>query len=262
VRRGVTVLYVVITHRPAHEVALHLSFLAEALPGRRVAVAYGGPAETFPAIEARDKVFVEDPTLRGEMDRQSLNEVLLRTWAAFVAPDPAIDAISLIEHDLVPTGQAFDREIVRVLDATGAGVLGQNFTSRSHTNWPHALRVQDDAELTALLRDISVRDEHHPSVWGGTGAGMILTRAALEAFALQPRHLVRFAELYVPTVLHHLGFRVGDLARDSRLVDHSRFRPVYDADELDRLPREGVLAVHPVKDYGLLAKVRELGGRG
>jgi hypothetical protein len=246
-----SILYLVLTHRLPEEVALHLAALGRALPGRRFAVCYGGTEADFERLDVPAKAFVADPSLRGPMGEQSYVELLRIAYESFVAPDPEVELVHLIEHDHAIVDERYERELLRVLAATGADFLGGICVDRTYTNWWHTVALLDDEEWWSFLREISVRDEDELRVFGGIADAVTFRRAALEAFATLSRHLHRYCEVYVPTVLHHLGFTLGDASAISTVFDWLRWSPPFDSDELAALPDE-VLAVHPVKDYALL----------
>jgi hypothetical protein len=242
-------LYLVLTHRPPEEVARHLGALGRALPGRRFAVLYGGTPEDFAALPVQAKAFVADPSLRGPAREQSYVELLRVAWEAFVAPDDSVELVHLVEFDHAIASERYEHEVLRALDATGADFLGGICVDRSETNWWHAIAVLADDELRGFLRDLS--GEADPRLFGGIANAVTFRRRALEAFATLPRHLHRYCELYVPTVLHHLGFAIGDASAVSTVFDWVRWTPDYTAAELAALPEDAV-AAHPVKDVELI----------
>ena len=246
-----SLLYLVLTHRPPDEVALHLAALERALPGRRFAVCYGGAEADFERLDVPAKAFVADPSLRGPIGEQSYVDLLSTAYASFVAPDPAVEFVHLIEHDHAIVDERYERELLRVLDATGADFLGGICVDRTYTNWWHTVTLLDDAEWWDFLREISVRDKDELRVFGGIADAVTIRHAALEAFATLPRHLHRYCEVYVPTVLHHLGFTLGDASAISTVFDLIRWTPPFEEEEIAALPAD-VLAIHPVKDYRLL----------
>jgi hypothetical protein len=122
-------------------------------------------------------------------------------------------------------------------------VAGKNLVERSGTNGAHALHARDDAPLQALLDRVSVRGDHRHAIFGGLGTAGC--RAALQAFAERDDHVRGSVELYLPTLLHHLGFRPADHTRLGHEYDHVRFSPTYGVDEVLALRAAGALAVHP-----------------
>ena len=253
-----SLLYLVLTHRPPDEVAAHLAALERALPGRRFAVCHGGSEEDFERLDFPAKAFVADPSLRGGEREQSYAELWCTAYEAFVAGDPEVSFVHLIEHDHAIVDERYEHELLRVLDATGADFLGGICVDRTFTNWWHSVALLDDAEWWRFLRDISVRDGEEPRVFGGIADAVTFGRGALEAFATLPRHLHRYCEVYVPTVVHHLGFTVADASAISTVFDLIRWTPPFEEEEIAALPAD-VLAIHPVKDYGLLDLVTARG---
>ena len=125
--------------------------------------------------------------------------------------------------------------------------MGKSCVPRNATNWHHYTRFRHNPELLAWLRRISVRPDPR-RMYGTLGDGMWLSRAAVEAYIALGKHPRCYGELYVPTVLHHLGYEVIDVDSHSRLYDAVRWHPPYDRVELDRLRCAGATFAHPVKD--------------
>lgn len=248
-----SLLYLVLTHRPPEEVAQHLAALERALPGRSFAVCYGGSREDFEALDLPAKAFVADPSLRGALS-QSYVELLRTAHESFVADDRGVSLVHLIEHDHAIVDERYEREVLRALEATRADFMGGICVDRTYTNWIHSVRTLGDTELHEFLRSITVRSDEELRLFGGIANATTFRRDALAAFATLSGHLHRYCEVYVPTVLHHMGFTIGDASAVSTVFDWLRWTPPYEAEEIAALPAE-VLAVHPVKDYGLLELV-------
>jgi hypothetical protein len=115
-------------------------------------------------------------------------------------------------------------------------------------NWCHGIDLLDDHELEERLREISVRDQSTPAIWGGLGDGMTIGRNALEEFRGRAAGLSRYFEAYLPTTIYHLGYRVLDARQVTAAFDHVRLGPTYELDEAIRAARQGALALHPVKN--------------
>jgi hypothetical protein len=124
--------------------------------------------------------------------------------------------------------------------------MGKNCVPRNHTNWPHYARFRRNPDLLEHLRRISTRDD--PTVLFGTlGSGMWLSRRALDSYLSLEAHPRCYGELYVPTVLHHLGHRLVDIDAVSDLYRNVRWEPEYDLAEVLALKRSGTTFIHPVK---------------
>ena len=238
---------IVLTHLDAATVARQLAYLRRVVPEGRAVVAYGGTREEFARLDHERSVFIEDPSLRGPIREQSYNEVLAATYERFVAPDPGIEWVHLIEWDHVPLRDDYAQRLLGAAEAARADLAGKNLVERSGTNWPHALAAAQDAPLQALLDRVSVRDGAHHAIFGGLGNGWLIRRAALEAF-LAVDHVPGYVELYLPTLVHHLGFRVADFTQLGTDFDHVRWSPPFSLEEARALRARGATAVHPVKD--------------
>jgi hypothetical protein len=246
-----TTLTVVLTHVDAATVDEQLGLLAQIAPGARFAVCHGGARDQFEAIAHPDTAFVDDPTLRGApRSFQSYHVTFATIWERWVAQDPSITAVYLIEYDHLVLCGDFAARLAEVAARTGAGFLGKNAFVRNATNWEHYGRFRRDPALRAHLRRHSVREDP-TRMYGTLGDGMWLSREALAGYVAVPEHPPCYGELYVPTLLHHLGHAVVDLDAESDLYAHVRWDPPYGAGEVEALQAAGVAFVHPVKDLAV-----------
>jgi hypothetical protein len=242
------ILYVVITHQPPDEVRSHLEDLERVLPGRRVAICYGGTERDFDALDVTaETVFIDDPSLRRTL-AQSYTQLLGAVYERLVAPDPACRWVHLIEWDHVILSARYEAQLLDVVSTERVGLLARHCADHTFVNWCHSIELLDDRELEQLLTAISVRDQDVPSLWGGLGNGITIGRSALEELCLRAGRMSRYFEVYLPTVIYHLGYRVLDAPPSATLLDHLRFGPDYGMEEAVRLAGEGALALHPVKD--------------
>jgi len=242
------ILYVVITHRPPDEVKSHLEDFERVLPGRRVAICYGGTREDFDALSvAAETLFIDDPALRRTL-AQSYTQLLGVVYEHLVTPDPACTCVHLIEWDHVILSPRYEAQLLDIVADERVGLLARHCADHTSVNWCHSIELLDDRELEQLLMAISVRDQDVPSLWGGLGNGITIGRSALHELCLRAGHMARYFEVYLPTVIYHLGYRVLDAPASASLFDHLRFGPDYGMEEALRLAGEGALALHPVKD--------------
>jgi hypothetical protein len=235
-------LNAVITHLPAEEVDRDMRSLREVAPGSRFIACYTGSAAEFDGLE--DAVLVEDGSLGGAAQSyQAYHSVL----AALV--EHSFDALYLFEYDHLILDPLFEEALIRLAERTRADFMGKNCVQRNGTNWSHYTRFRRDPELLEHLRAISTRDD--PTVMFGTlGDGMWFTRAAIESYLSLQSHPPCYGELYVPTVLHHLGHRLVDIDGAGDLYRHVRWQPEFSGGEIEALRRSGAIFAHPVKDGG------------
>lgn len=242
------ILYALLTHRPAPEVRAYLEDFERVLPGRRSVVCFGGSLEDFEGLrDAPDAIFIEDPALRTRAG-QSYNGVLRALHDQLVAPDPGLRCVHLMEYDHVVISPRYETELLEIMAGERVGLLAPSCSDQTSANWCHGIDLLDDRELTKRLREISVRDQEIPSIWGGLGNGMTISRSALERFCSKAADLSRYMEAYVPTAIYHLGFRVLGPTEGATLFDHVRYGPPYEREEALKLARAGALALHPLKD--------------
>jgi hypothetical protein len=85
-------------------------------------------------------------------------------------------------------------------------------------------------------------------MFGTLGDGMWLSRNAAHSYVAAAPHPECYGELYVPTLLHHLGHEVVDVDAHGSLYDAVRWTPEFTEPEVEVLVRSGAAFVHPVKD--------------
>lgn len=241
-------LNALITHLPAAAVADDVATLRAVAPDAEIAVCHGGSEEEFVKVEHEDKVFLDDPTLRGPpRSLQSWTQVFAAVWKRWFVPNPGLGALYLLEYDHLVLAADFEQRLSDLAVETAADFMGKNCVERTATNWEHYVRFRHDPELLAHLRAVSVRDDP-TTLFGCLGDGMWLSRAALEAYVSVGHHPPCYNELYVPTLVHHLGLRVVDVDAHSDLYRFVRWSPPFTREEVVGAVRAGAPFVHPVKD--------------
>ena len=248
-------LNLLLTHLPADDVDGQLRLLRAVAPGSRFAVCHGGDRSAFEGVAEVDKAFVDDPSLRGAARSfQSYDVTLSVVHAHWLVREPSIDAVYLFEFDHLVLRADFETALRDLAARTGADLLGKNAAVRTGTNWHHYTRFRRDETLLAHLRRVSVRDDP-TRMFGLVACALWLSRAAIESYVAVGAHPPCYGELYVPTLVHHLGYRVVDVDAVSDLYKHVRWTPEHDAAEAEALRRAGVTFVHPVKDGTARASV-------
>jgi hypothetical protein len=253
----VSTVTAVLTHLPAEQVHERMRLLNAVSPGARFVVCYGGEPREFEKIELENKLFIDDPTLRGpEQHLQSLTLSFEALWSSYFRDDDSTESLYLIEYDHLILGAQFETHLRDLATVTGADFMGKNCIDRSATNDEHYVRFRRDQRLLCHLRKLSVRED--PSrIFGCLGDGMWISRQALGSYLDVRQHPPCYCETYVPTLLHHLGFRVVDVDTHSDLYRDVRWMPAFDANEVIARCREGTLFMHPVKDPSAVRAARE-----
>jgi hypothetical protein len=249
----VTQLNVLLTHQDGPAVDAELAYLRAVAPASRFVVAHGGRREDFARVAHPEKVFVDDETLRAPpRTRQSYHVTLAAVHAAFVRADPAVQSVYVLEWDHVVLRGDFEAPLRALAARTGAQFMGKTCVERTATNWHHYTRYRRDPALLAHLREHSVREDP-TRLYGTLGNGFWLARAALEAYVGLGARPPVYGELYLPTILHHLGFRVAEIPAE--LYASVRYEPEVTLAELLALKRAGAWFAHPFKTLGAFDRI-------
>ncbi|MEA2399060.1 MAG: hypothetical protein QOK25_2616 [Thermoleophilaceae bacterium] len=255
------ILTAVLTHLDAAAVERQLSYLHSLAPESRFVVCHGGRRTDFDALETGDALFIDDPSLRGPHFDQSMNQILQAVFEGYVRDDPAVELVYLIEYDHLILRGDFEQKLQDLASLSSAGLFAKNATPRNDTNWSHYLKIRDDGRLERFVRGISVRDD--PGVrWGSLGPGMLFRRDALAAFCALHDPPPYYFELFVPTVVHHLGFGVADIDAISDLYMAVRWLPEWSVEEAIAEKRAGRTFVHPFKRLDRLPAIRQAAAPG
>lgn len=248
-----SLLTIVLTHLDAAAVDAHVQYVQTLAPSADLVLCHGGRRPDYEGVQFSRKMFLDEPTLRGEAATyQSYNELLTRVYREHMSANPEWTAALLLEFDHLPLRGDYAEQCERALDESGADFLGVDCGPRNDTNWYHYLRLRDDKGLQNFLRDVTTTDEPD-RLFGCLGTGFVIRRQALAAFAGLEHYEPCYLELYLPTVIHHLGFKVGDLSSVSDLGRYARWAPVFSVEEAHRARADGAVFIHPYKDYSSLS---------
>jgi hypothetical protein len=204
---------------------------------------------------------VDDPTLSGPNRDQSYNQLLRDVYEHHVRADPAVELVYLIEYDHAILSGRFEDELLRLAEGSPAGLFAKHASRRNQTNWVHYTRYRKDAALNRFLASIS-RREDPAERWGCLGSGMLFRRAALEEFSALDGAPDAYLEMFIPTVIHHLGFEVANVDAFGDLYADVRWRPAYGFDEVVAAKRAGRVFVHPFTEVDALDRVAQAAGVG
>jgi hypothetical protein len=245
------------SHLPAPAVDEQLELLRRISPDARFVVAYGGAAPDFEQIRDPHKVLLKDPSLGGPpRSFQSYSVTLAVILERWLRSDTDFDAVYLFEFDHLILGRGFEHALRELAARTGAELMGKTCVERNGTNWHHYARFRNDAALRAQIRRVTVRSDP-TRMYGTLGNGMWLARAAVEAYVAAAPHPACYGELYVPTLVHHLGFNVVAVDAHSSLYEPVRWEPEHSAAEIEYLIDSGATFAHPVKDAALRREALE-----
>ena len=204
------VLNLLLTHQTPEAAARVLEWWRDIAPPGNILVAHGGREEDFAGISHPQKVFIGDPRLRSrdhQREKQSHGGVFRAVGDWLARRD--YTHLYYVEFDhlpLVPDLNA--RQLVRLTEE-GADVLAHHLNRIDNTSNPHYLSHAADPDFHPYLEKISVRADRR-TVLTAFGSGVFWKREAFMALAHHPEEIRAYMEIYIPTLVHHLGWRVRD----------------------------------------------------
>jgi hypothetical protein len=215
-------------------------------PPSQLLLAYGGPRESFEKIAYPSKVFLDDPRLRTrhhQREKQSYGQVFQRA-AAWLEDHPECGYVYFAEYDHWPLVKDLGPRLIERLRREQADVLGHELFRKDGSCCVHYLHHITDPRFLPWLRQISRRRDPD-AVFNMLGTGSFWTREAFLAVARQEEPVPVYLEVSIPTVAHHLGFRVRDFEEQSRFVWGDGDRVL----DIDRARAQGAWTIHPIKSW-------------
>lgn len=248
--KGQNVLWAILFHQPPSECDAILDHWRRlAYPMDHILIIHGGNEADFAKLSHTHKVFVPDQNLRTRrhpVEKQSYAGPL-REAARWLTQRPSFNYICLLEYDHLPVVPDWGSHLVRQAEADKADVLFHHLTRVDGTNAPHYLYHLSDPEFLDTWKVFSLREDPKV-VLNCIATGSFWRRDAFEAAAHHPESHPIYLEMYLPTLAHHLGFRVRDYGTQNAFVD-------FDPLSLPRIKTSlasEAWSLHPVKDPSLL----------
>ena len=150
--------------------------------------------------------------------------------------------IHLAEYDHLPlVADLNDRQVER-MRAERADLLAFHLHRIDGTSHPHFLYHASNPKFHTWLHSMSVRRDTAVTL-SMLGTGSFWTRDAFEQVAAADEPFPIYFEIYLPTLAHHLGFRLRDWAEQNPFVVHKGDR----APEIENARAAGAWTLHPVK---------------
>jgi hypothetical protein len=240
------VLNVVLCHESAAEVDQLAGYWTSLLGHERLLIAYGGPRESFELIQFASKVFIDDCRLRTrdhQREGQSYTAVFKEVSEQLRRNSERIEFVTLFEFDHLPLVQGLNALQLERMKAEQADVMAHHLSRVDGTSHPHYLYYAANAEFARFFSAISIRSNPHV-VLSMFGTGSCWKRDAFEAVAERTEPFPIYFEVYLPTVAHHLGFRLRDFVGQDDFVSNLGDR----SSEITSAREQGAWALHPVKN--------------
>lgn len=239
------VLNVILSHQPREAFEQVLSWWSRYTSMDDLLLTYGGPREEFDKLPDISRVFVSDPNLRLNQTREKQNyDGVFRAATQWLLekPERSFSYIYFAEFDHLPLVSNLAERLLDRLEQEDADVLGHGVSRIDNTSNVLYLYHLADLRFEEFWRQISVRRDHNV-VLRMLVTGSFWTRRAFIDVGKQVQQVPIYLELYLPTVAHHLGYRVRDLREQSKCVSSmpNTRCSIETAREL------GCWTVHPIK---------------
>ena len=240
-----SVLNLILSHQPAAAVSKMVAYWSRCVPSEGILIAYGGTKNEFDAIRHQQKFFVDDPRLRTRDHQREFQSYtrLLQAAAEFLERQgDQFQFVHFAEYDHLPLVPGLNERQIERLTAEGANLLAFHVHRVDGTNNPHFLYHVADDKFMSFWAKITRRSEPKV-VLSMFGSGSFWNREAFCAVCAVKEPFPIYMELYLPTLAHHLGFRVRDFGEQNRFV-----RVLKDeSSHVDQARKDGAWTLHPVK---------------
>jgi hypothetical protein len=233
---------VLLSHERADHVNRMTRYWQDATSPDHLVVAYGGPESEFAAIVG-PKVFVTDARLRtrdNQREKQSYTEALQAAVA--VIKNQRWDSLYLAEYDMLPLAHDLWQRLGDLAAEQSADLLCHRAWRIDDTLHPHLRQHLASSAWMAWLAGFSQRPEKSV-ILSGMGCGQWWQRDTIEAALALGEPVPAYLELQLPTVAHHLGFRVRGMGEQDRFVLTAPLSPGM----RESMKAEGAWVIHPDK---------------
>lgn len=240
------VLNVVLSHQPSQAVNRVLHWWRAIASPEAILVVHTGEASEFAKIDHGQKIHASDSrvaTRDHQREMQSYTE-LFAAVSRFCAKC-AFRYIHFTEYDHLPLVSDLNARQIEKSERESADVLGFHLQRIDGTSHPHYLYHVSNPGFHACWRAITVRTQPEV-VLSMFGSGSFWRREAFDAVARRAEPFPMYLEIYLPTLAHHLGFRLHDYGEQNRFVHNLGERN----STIERARAEGAWTLHPVKELG------------
>ncbi len=237
------VLNVVLTHLDGERLVRTKERWRDVCKEEDLWIAFGGKKRNYDRIGMERSVFIGDVSLRKEdnqREKQSYTGIFHAMAPVIEREQP--DFIYLCEYDHVPLRSDLNALQVAEITAEGADVMGHWLYRVDGTSHYHMLYHQSDPRFLPYWQSVSQR-EKKGVVFSMFGSGSLWSREAFLAIASRTQQIPCYLELYLPTLAHHLGYRVRCWDESRHMISNLPSREF----SVDEAKRRNCLTIHPVK---------------
>ena len=216
-------------------------------PASNILLLHGGSREDFDALpDGINAIYIPDKSLRTKdhaREKQQYTGVL-RAIAEWLKHHPEVSHVHLAEYDLVPLTANLGLRLIGWMEEQNADLIGSGLSDLTETIHPHYLNFQKDEGVRSFIRGISCREEKQ-RVLTMLGCTSFWSSDCLKAVAAQALPGSIYLELALPTIAHHLGYRVRPLpeAQQNSITFEGDLLPC-----LEHYRDTGAWMLHPCKN--------------
>ena len=206
-------------------------------------IAFGGKQSKFHKLGMERAVFIGDEGLRREdnqREKQSYTGIFHAMAPVIERERP--DYVYLCEYDHVPLRSDLNALQVAEIRQEGADVMGHWLYRVDGTSHYHMLYHESDPGFLPYWQSVSGREEKGV-VLSMFGSGSLWSRDAFLAIASIQQEIPCYLELYLPTLAHHLGYRVRCWEESKHMISNLPSPKI----NLETADRRGCWTVHPIK---------------
>jgi hypothetical protein len=153
------------------------------------------------------------------------------------------DFIYLCEYDHLPLRSDLNSLQIAEITSARADVMGHFLSRIDGTGHPHYLQHSADPCFEQYWKSISLREDKYV-ILTMFGSGSLWSKEAFLSIAGREQKIPCYLELYLPTLAHHLGFRVCCWDESRHLLSNLPSAGISERHALER----GCWTVHPVKE--------------
>lgn len=239
------VLNVILSHQSAVDVKQLLRWWSSYVPDQNVLLAYGGNEEEFNKLPDVPRIFITDTRLRVDKTREKQSYAGI--WRATVqwlqkGGNGLFSHVYFAEFDHLPLVSNLAENLLGRLEQEQADVLGHGLCRVDQTSNVLYLHHLADPEFRKFWRHVSIRSDQEV-VLRMLGTGSFWTYEAFTDIGRRSEDVSIYLEVYLPTLAHHLGYRVRDFGDQNRCVS-----PIPKPQcSVERARELGCWTVHPIK---------------
>ncbi|CAN5377541.1 hypothetical protein BH20VER3_BH20VER3_02670 [soil metagenome] len=239
------VLTLLLSHQPPAELDRVLRVWQQVADPGGLLLAYGGREDYYEMIDFEPKIMIRDARLRTsdqQRERQSCAGVV-REAARWLQSRPEFQYVHFVEYDHLPlVADLYDRMIAR-MESERADALAYHLRRIDGTSDVHYLHHADDSRFHDYFSSLTVRSDPEV-IMAMLGTGSFWRLPAFAAVASREEPFPIYFEIYLPTLAHHLGYRLRDLGEQNAFVwnlgDFSN--------QIRECKASGAWTAHPIKD--------------